>query len=83
MLLCIQVGTPSKASWHPAATGHRLVGEILAANYLQVFKRAVVEMDSASPGITLQHLQVIQHFAQNFYDEHVPVVFCRSICRIC
>jgi hypothetical protein len=58
MLLCIQVGTPGKASWHPAATGHRLDGEILAANYLQIFKRAVVEMDSASRGITLQQLQV-------------------------
>jgi hypothetical protein len=53
-----QVGTPSKASWHPAATGHGLTSEVLAANYLQIFKRAVVDIDSAAPGITLQQLQV-------------------------
>jgi hypothetical protein len=57
-VLCKKVGTPNKAPWHPAATGHRLDGEVLAANYLQIFKRAVVEMDSAAPGITLLQLQV-------------------------
>jgi hypothetical protein len=58
---------------------------VLAANYLQLFKRAVVELDSAAPGITLQQLQVIltllllvTHVA-NFHHSGVSLHLVRQL----
>ena len=53
-----QVGTPHKAPWHPGTAGHRLIAEVLAMNYLQVFMQAIQQLDDARPGVTLVQLQV-------------------------
>ena len=39
--------------------GHRLTAEVLTANYLELFMKAVHDIDAALPGVTLQQLQVI------------------------
>eukprot|EP00611_Tribonema_gayanum_P015318 TRINITY_DN2714_c0_g2_i3.p1 TRINITY_DN2714_c0_g2~~TRINITY_DN2714_c0_g2_i3.p1 ORF type:complete len:593 (-),score=166.54 TRINITY_DN2714_c0_g2_i3:236-2014(-) len=56
-----KVGTPRTKSWHPGPGAHRLMAEVLAANYIGLLRGALSELDAAAPGVTLQELQDVAY----------------------
>jgi hypothetical protein len=76
------VGTPNSASWHPNANGHALTAEVLAANYLELFVRAVQQLDKAMPGVTLQQLKVRKLSVYRDRSALQHVVKCCANCTL-
>jgi hypothetical protein len=65
--------------------GHRLTAEVLTANYLELFMKAVHELDAALPGVTLQQLQVLpshRRSAVEKYQMNCRCQHCSSVLAV-
>ncbi|KAG5178427.1 hypothetical protein JKP88DRAFT_168701, partial [Tribonema minus] len=82
-----KVGTPRTKSWHPGPGAHRLMAEVLAANYLGLLRGALSELDAAAPGVTLQELQARErrlrqcavHLVPQLWQSHAPCCHRRFV----